>query len=58
MPEAELPLAYSAHYPWGSLHVTETAAEEYSLVPLQPVVEGGELLKRTKTDDGVLRKSI
>ena len=50
LPETALPLAYSAHHQWGSIHVTNTAVEEFQLVPLVPVIEGGDILKRTVND--------
>lgn len=57
MPETEHALAYSAHYEWGSLHVTEKAADEFQLIPLLPVVNGGEIVPRKKSKDSSLRNN-
>ncbi len=48
LPQAELPLAYSAVFPWGNFHMSEKAEEEFGLLPLGPVIEGGQRITPDK----------
>jgi len=53
LPEAAVPMSYTASYPWGALHVSEEAHQAYNLDPLPPLVQEGKILRPDVLDGNV-----
>ena len=53
LPEAAVPISYTASYPWGALHVSEEARQAYNLDPLPPLAQEGKILRPDVLDGNV-----
>lgn len=51
-------IAYSVQYPWGQLHVSESAHDAYRMQPLTPVIEGGSADFTPDTDSPSIELTV